>query len=290
MNYDTIGLVRLNSKRFSPSPPPKNFEPGIQTVQLIFTALVCTMLLALMPTLTSAQTPTEVYLSIIDDNAPDEQSNSIPERRNRNTDYNLTLKVPTPHPTDFQIKICFDQSTASYGDDYQLFLPGNNTAETLGTDMCTKVITVTGGTTSMNFRIRVLADMVDENQEEIKARLKRVTPGNPPVNEDDEVIISIRDIEVRFEEGSASVSENVGTYKVKVEFINKGPLNDLTLKYSLGGTATPGSDYEEPTEKTVTVPKGSTMVEIPITILNSIEREEDESIILNLVDSQNYKI
>ncbi|MCT7952729.1 S8 family serine peptidase [Ancylothrix sp. C2] len=62
----------------------------------------------------------------------------------------------------------------------------------------------------------------------------------------------------------------------------------LTVNYTVAGTATNGSDYEELTG-TVTIPVGSSLVTIPILALNDNDVEGNEQIVVNLA-AGNYQI
>ncbi len=61
----------------------------------------------------------------------------------------------------------------------------------------------------------------------------------------------------------------------------------LTIHYTVGGTATPGTDYEE-LPGTATFAGGETVLDVPARTLADKELEEDENVILTLSESEEY--
>ncbi len=64
---------------------------------------------------------------------------------------------------------------------------------------------------------------------------------------------------------------------------------DLEVKYSIGGTATAGSDYE-PIPETVTIPAGSETETVPIAAIDDVLAEFDETVILTIEPDPSYII
>ncbi len=64
-------------------------------------------------------------------------------------------------------------------------------------------------------------------------------------------------------------------------------VSDLEVKFGLGGTATEGSDYE-PLSRSVTIPAGQTSAEIPLTAMDDLLAESDETVILSISPAAAY--
>ena len=86
----------------------------------------------------------------------------------------------------------------------------------------------------------------------------------------------------------SNVWEGAGTRNVKVR-LSPAPAADTTITYSVGGTATPGSDYAA-LPGTVTVPKGARTAVIPVTIIDDNVGEYSETVVLELVSSGGYRV
>lgn len=65
--------------------------------------------------------------------------------------------------------------------------------------------------------------------------------------------------------------------------------NALTISYSIGGTATPDTDYTA-LPGTVTIPAGQTSVTVPVTVINSTLVKPPETITLSLYDTSSYAV
>lgn len=88
---------------------------------------------------------------------------------------------------------------------------------------------------------------------------------------------------VSFAVGTSTVQEDKGIHNVTLT-IDPAPAKALTVKYAVDGTATEGADYSIPHSGNVTVPKDSTSVKIPISIIKDDPIEQDETIVLTLTD------
>ena len=97
--------------------------------------------------------------------------------------------------------------------------------------------------------------------------------------------------EVFFDSDSASarVAEGVGTHHVVVR-LRSAPTSDLTLNYSVGGSATAGSDFTISNLGTVQVPAGAISVSIPVSIMEDRMEERMETVILTLEDGEGYLV
>ncbi|MCB0466363.1 MAG: discoidin domain-containing protein, partial [Aequorivita sp.] len=99
------------------------------------------------------------------------------------------------------------------------------------------------------------------------------------------------DPQVTIEASDASASENpldTGTFTVSLDAVNNnsGP---LTVNYTIGGTASSGSDYN-PLSGTVIIPVGQQTGFITVTPVNDLEIEPIETVALTLSSGSGYTI
>ena len=101
------------------------------------------------------------------------------------------------------------------------------------------------------------------------------------------------DPEASFASGSSSAAEDAGTTNVTV-ILSPAPDTDLTLRYSLSGTATAGSDYAiagaTGSSGTVAVSSGRTSVSVPVAITDDSAEEESETVVLTLAAGRGYTV
>ncbi|MCY4331540.1 MAG: hypothetical protein OXC96_03360, partial [Cyanobacteria bacterium MAG CAR1_bin_15] len=89
-----------------------------------------------------------------------------------------------------------------------------------------------------------------------------------------------------FADDASVVSEAAGTANVTVN-VSPPPSSAATLNYSVGGTATSGSDFT--VANSVSVPAGATSVVIPVAITDDSAGESHETVILTLLPGTGYK-
>ena len=94
---------------------------------------------------------------------------------------------------------------------------------------------------------------------------------------------------VSFAEGSQTVGEGSGTHDVEVT-LKPAPTTDITVTYTVGGTATPGSDFTITDSGTLSVPRGATTATIPVTIIDDSVKEDSETVVLTLIDGASYSV
>ena len=87
---------------------------------------------------------------------------------------------------------------------------------------------------------------------------------------------------------SQSASEGSGTHNVAVR-LDPAPTADMTLSYTVDGTATAGSDFTIAGSGTVTVLAGRTTAIIPVTLIDDSVYENSETVVLTLVGSTQYQ-
>ena len=97
------------------------------------------------------------------------------------------------------------------------------------------------------------------------------------------------DPRVSFATASQSVAEGSGTRDVVVN-LRPAPTSDLTVSYTVGGTATAGADFTITNSGTVTVPAGATTATIPVTIVDDGVDDGGETVVLTLSGGGGYGV
>ncbi|MCY4243615.1 MAG: hypothetical protein OXD36_17990 [Rhodobacter sp.] len=90
-----------------------------------------------------------------------------------------------------------------------------------------------------------------------------------------------------FSTGAASVAEDGKSATVTVT-LSRAPTEDITLNYTIGGTAT-GADFAAPAGS-VTIPKGETTATITVPITDDTVREAAETLVLTLTAGNGYEL
>ena len=96
------------------------------------------------------------------------------------------------------------------------------------------------------------------------------------------------DVAVSFATASQSVREGSGTRDVTVN-LTAAPASDLTVNYTVGGTATPGADYAA-LSGTLTVPAGVKTATIPVALLDDGVDDAGETVVLTLAAGEGYEV
>ena len=92
---------------------------------------------------------------------------------------------------------------------------------------------------------------------------------------------------VSFASQSSSAGEDAGTRNVRVR-LSPAPVTDIVLGWSAGGTAAEDADYGIPGSGTVPVAAGSVTADIPVTIADDGDVEDDETVVLTLTGGIGY--
>ncbi len=92
---------------------------------------------------------------------------------------------------------------------------------------------------------------------------------------------------VSFASATASVSEGAGTHAVTLDL---SPSTNITVNYTLSGSATRGGDYSITSAGTLAVTAGATTATIPVTISDDGTDEPDETIVLTLTGGDGYTL
>ncbi|MDE0459371.1 MAG: hypothetical protein OXI15_18910, partial [Chromatiales bacterium] len=150
-------------------------------------------------------------------------------------------------------------------------------------------VTVPKGATTALIPVTLIDDTESESGETVVLKLSGSTgyrvgsPGTHTVTiVDNEPVVS-------FASASQGVGEGSGTRNVGVR-LDEAPATDLTLAYTVGGTATAGSDFTIADSGTVTVPRGATTATIPVAVIDDSAQEGSETVVLKLTGSAGYKV
>ena len=155
-------------------------------------------------------------------------------------------------------------------------------------------VTVAAGSSSVNIPVAIIDDSADENSETVELRLtigSGYTVGGTARH-----TLTITDNDdpppptpaANFATASSSVGEGAGTRNVAVN-LAPAPQSGITLSYSVGGTATEGSDYTA-LSGSVTVAAGSSSVNIPVAIIDDSADENSETVELRLTIGSGYTV
>ncbi len=157
-------------------------------------------------------------------------------------------------------------------------------------------VQVPAGAFSVSIPVSIVNDTVEEGSETVVLTLepgdRHVLSSPTPTH-----TITITDAEeVSWGTTTLSSVEGGGTQTMGIH-VNQPLAADLTVHYTLQGTATPGEDYTiaganyNTASGTFTIPSGTppfTRVDFPIAILNDSIPENDETIILTIASAPNY--
>lgn len=151
-------------------------------------------------------------------------------------------------------------------------------------------MTLTSGETSALVTINPINDSVAEGTE--KVTLTILPSSGYQVGPSSTAELEINDKElppVSVVAGDSQASENAGDTGVfTVSIPNKLP-TPLTVKYSISGTASSGSDYSA-LSGSVVIPAGSTYAQVSVSPLADASTESAETVILTLTSDASYSI
>ena len=159
------------------------------------------------------------------------------------------------------------------------------------------LITVPAGATTATVPVPIIDDRDPEGGETVVLRILGTIYENSYYSTDREVVGHARhtltivdnDVRVSFASASQSASEGSGTRDVTVN-LWPAPTADITLNYTVGGTATAGSDFTIANSGTLSVLKGATTATIPVAITDDGAGEGDETVVLTLTGSADYQV
>ena len=231
---------------------------------------------------TEYQAGSPTTLTILDDDGPAVSFWQYTDWRGRPREdgqgYVINVRLDKAPTSDITLKYRVG-GTATLGSDFVLANPGT--------------ITVIAGHTRTSTKLNILDDSVHEGDETIVLTLIESTgyrvgsPGTWPLTIVDDDPRPAKAIS--FASASQSVDEGSGTRNVGVT-LSPAPTADTTFTYTVGGTATAGSDFTIASSGTVTVPKGATTATIPVTVIDDTEGESGETVVLKLIGSAGYPV
>ena len=126
----------------------------------------------------------------------------------------------------------------------------------------------------------------DDDRTDTDPPLQDPSPETGPVARSPASTPSSRPV-VSFASQSSSAGEDAGTRKVTVR-LSPAPVTDIVLGWSAGGTAAEDADYGIPGSGTVPVAAGSVTADIPVTIVDDGDVEDDETVVLTLTGGTGY--
>lgn len=163
------------------------------------------------------------------------------------------------------------------------------TATGSGTDytLVSGTATITAGQTTGSFTISINNDALDETSETIIITLSNPVRANLTANKTYTYTILDNDAtpEVSFAQSTSSGDESTSTVNLTVNLSAVSGLN-VTVDYTLGGTATYGDDYSV-SSGSLTIPAGSSSGNIVLNVTNDAVEEGSETVIVTLTTTTN---
>ena len=223
--------------------------------------------------------PSTITVTIVDDESTVSFASASQSAGEGSGTHNVGVTLSPAPTTDITLAYTVG-GTATPGSDFTIASSGT--------------VTVPKGATTANIPVTVINDSVHEDSETVVLKLtggpgyrnagyKVVNPGTHTLTiVDDEPTVS-------FASASQSAGEGSGTRNVGVT-LDKAPTTDITVKYTVGGTAAAGSDFTIASSGTVTVLAGATTATIPVTIVDDSVGEGDETVVLTLAAPDGYRV
>ena len=153
------------------------------------------------------------------------------------------------------------------------------------------------GQASRTFTVQTVADGTDEPSGPVTVTLKprpsEYALGTPAsatvtVNDDDGDDDDTTPV-AGFAAGSGTVAENGGTRNVALG-VSPAPTANITVNYTVTGSATEGADFSITGSGTVTVPANTSSVNIPVAVTDDDADESAETVILTLSSGTGYAV
>ena len=144
-------------------------------------------------------------------------------------------------------------------------------------------LTFAPGETHKNITIAVNNDSANEPDENV--RLALGTPTGATVGANATYVYTIKNDDAvpqaSFTTSAQSVSEGAGTATVTVQ-LSRPADQDVTISYSLSGTALNGTDYTVSPASPIVIAQGESTKVLTVTITNDSSVENDETVVLTL--------
>ncbi|HPR26300.1 Calx-beta domain-containing protein, partial [Lentimicrobium sp.] len=150
----------------------------------------------------------------------------------------------------------------------------------------TGTATIPAGSTSVTIPVEVIDNLIMESSETVVVTLISITSGdaNTSIDTDnDEATVTIADndvatVSITASDATAAEPSNDGEFTVTM---TQASDTDTEISYTIGGTATPDSDYNT-LSGTVTIPAGSTTATIDVEVNDDAILESTETVIVTL--------
>ena len=187
----------------------------------------------------------------------------------------ISVAIEPPKPAAFTLDYTLSGTTASGAD-----VVGGFGARS---------VTVPANARRVEIPVGTVKDTVsNEGVEWFRVRLSTSASGVVFGTTDIEVGIDDADPEVSFTATAAETNERRLTHTATVT-LTSAPASAITLGYTVGGTATAGSDYRA-LSGSVTVPAGKTTATIPVAVLDDSAPEGEETVVLTLTGGNGYQV
>lgn len=153
-------------------------------------------------------------------------------------------------------------------------------------------ILLPAGNSSVTIPVSVLDDNLVEGNETVAVKLTKLTSvlmlniggydnDTVTIDDDDDANLKIEIVAAKNDAAEPGTDPgNEGEFTIRLES-GKTPVQNITVDYTIGGSATNGTDYETITASAV-IPAGSSSVTIPITVIDDPKPEGVESIMLTM--------
>jgi len=219
-------------------------------------------------------TPAQISLTLADD---DIRFANVTVRGNAaepatNGSFVVTLAAPAPS-TGLTVRYTVG-GTASAGSDYQA-LSG--------------VLNIPANATSAVIPVAVIDDDRSESSETIVLTLGQSS--GYVVGTQNSATMTIADDDIRF--ANVNVGTSAGEPATNGSFVvtlaAPAPSTGLTIRYTMGGTAIAGNDYEA-LSGTASIPAGGTQATIPVTIIDDTLYEPNDTLVITLGQNPGYVI
>lgn len=189
----------------------------------------------------------------------------------------FTITASAPVEYDYEVDLIFSEGTATQG--------GNGFVHPQDYNGTLQTITFPIGSVSQNFSVPTGNDDVVEDDETFNVQFDNPTNSNlilgPPA---EGTIVNEDFIEVNVNPNRPEVNEDGsgqnGRFRIELSEDNDTG-EDLTVSYSITGSATAGNDYEA-VSGTLVIEEGRDFRNINIAAINDVEVEGDETVILTI--------
>ena len=192
------------------------------------------------------------------------------------TNGTFTVNFSPATTTSTDVNFAFTGS-ATFGTDYTVAFSNGNTPSETGT------LTVAAGTSSITVTITPVDDGDIEGTENISLGLSAPTAGYALGSASASISLADNDVaptvSVAAGVNAAEPATN-GTFTVSLS--SPAPPAEVTVTYTLAGTATLNSDYSDPQGGTVTITTGNSSATVTLNVIDDPAPESPETITITL--------